>query len=156
MNNISQGLNLLTNLIAASDTFQTVVGAADAAEAKESIYRWEARGHAYPRAIVCLADRNSKRVSGTSWTDEIVLAMYLQFPANAVEYASDYQEAAITFEESIEAIESEMKAAQIASPHLYPDIIEWQGPDVETPDPDTEQGQDVFSAFYALVVSGVG
>lgn len=156
MNNISQCLNLLTNLIAASATFQSVVGAANATAAKESIYRWEARGQALPRAIVALADRTSKRVSGTSWTDEIALAMCLEFPVDDAEYDNNYQDAAITFEEAIEDIESEMKAAQIASPHLYPDIIEWQGPEVETPDPDTEQGQNFFSAFYALVVSGVG
>lgn len=147
-------LKLAADLVAASATFQTLVEAGSSAAALDRIFEGECIIEEFPRCVIDWRDRHIKKTVLTHWLLEGVIAVLIEKSVPQSSYETGYQDEGRIFRNEMGAIESEMIAALIASPHLYPNVTEIVGPIVQVPDPDNQQGEFVFAGWIGLKVEG--
>jgi len=128
----SKPLFKLAQLIAASATFQAVVGAADAAEALASIQILEATDrddeHPRPRAIVKLgADFSSQRVGVGTWNAAGTVEVCFEF--NRADTTATHAENLLAFADKVGAILTECSAlagiGDAGDGESYLNVVEW-------------------------------
>jgi hypothetical protein len=119
-------LEVLRHTLANSATFQSVVGAEDADEAKAKIlYFWaddEDEAQQQPRAIVRgVNEDEAAKVSTTGYEFTGPMVVVFEFPIPEA-YLDNHQDAGLDFLNKLGAIRGEMIALSRTSPHLYLDF----------------------------------
>lgn len=153
---ISLPMKLTQDLICASATFRTEVGAANAAAAASFVFWDEAfPSNARPWALIKDNLRTSRRESTTGWLSDGVIVVQFDFAMTFSGTTQDNEDAK-TFRNKLGAIESEMKAAVIATPSSYVDLFQIDGPEVYPPDPDGNANEQFWSGYLALHYRAMG
>lgn len=158
---LSKPLKLLQNLICDSETFRSVVGAANATEAAAKVFWDEAfkkkdgTGDERPWVLINETDRTSIRNSEAGWDDDSALQVLFEFP---VEFDGQHQtnEGPTGFRNTIEAIEKEMKTLLVQNPSKYLCMEEIAGPAIAPPDPKECDGEKFYGAFFVIHYKGDG
>lgn len=153
---LSKPLKLLQDLICASATFRTAVGAANATAATAFVFWDEAfPSDSRPWVVIAEGDRSSVMTSVGSWEDEGQLVALFEFPA---EFDGQHQtnEGPVGFRNQIEAIESEMKAAIRANASTYLELQQIDGPRILPPQPKDCDGELFYTAFFTVHYKGDG
>ena len=128
-------LDLFADNLAASSTFQTFLGVANATLAKATIDNWEFR--AVESGNRCLVQHVGVRVDGVP-SDPMAsgtLRALLERDSTRTEFENSFEATTETFFNQLGAIDSEMRAARLANPHLYPDLRGGLEIEVEPPEP---------------------
>ncbi len=123
---ISLPLANLKKTLAASASFQSAVGAADATEAEESICRFYIPGETLNRALLrSTDDEESDRVTFDSWKRLGPLRMVIEL-TTPLAYQSNYEDAGTWFTNTIGAIQKEIEELAIQQPDAYLNITNIQ------------------------------
>ncbi len=153
---VSLPLKLTQDLICACATFRTEVSAADAAAAAAFVFWDEAFvGNSRPWALIEDNDRTSIRSSTSSWMTQGVILVQFEFSATFSGGTQD-NEAAKIFRNKMGAIESEMKAAILASQSSYLEVNQFDGPQCWPPRPKDNDGESFFSGMFQLHYRALG
>lgn len=145
---ISKPLDLFADMLAASSTFQTFAGAANATEAKAFIELWERAGGGTGNG--CIVQHTGISTSGPP-SDPVAtgtLSAVLEFDQTRSDFEDSFAATVETVMNTAAAIDAEMRAARLATPYLYPDLrdnaeIQW-----EAPEPRDEQSGSGPTARY--------
>lgn len=153
---ISQPMQLTQDLICACSTFRTEVGAANATAAASYVF-WDEAFPSNSRPWVLITDNNrrSHRTANTGWLSEGVIVVQFEFATTFTGTTQDNEHAKI-FRNKMGAIESEMKAAILASPSSYVDVFDLDGPDIQPPDPDANDNEKFWVGYFALHYRAMG
>lgn len=153
---VSLPLQLTQDLICACATFRTEVGAANSTAAAAFVFWDEAfASNARPLALIRDNDRRSQRTSKTGWLTDGVIVVQFDFPMTYTGTSQD-NEGAKAFRNKVGAIETEMKAAIIATPSNYIELKQIEGPEIQPPDPDANDGEKFWTAYFALHYQAMG
>lgn len=153
---ISQPMKLMEDLICASATFRTEVGAANAAAAAAFVFWDEAfPDNDRPWALITDNNRTSNRESTTGWLSEGVIVVQFEFATTFVGDDQDNENAKI-FRNKMGAIEAEMKAAVIATPSNYVEIFRIEGPEIHPPNPDGNNDEKFWAGYLAFSYRALG
>lgn len=147
---VSRPMQLMQDLICASATFRTEVGAANAAAAAAFVFWDEAfPSNSRPWALIKDNQRTSNRQGSTGWISEGVIVVQFDFATTYTGTSQD-NENAKAFRNKMGAIESEMKSALISAPSSYVDVYQIEGPEIYPPDPDGNASEKFWTGYFAF------
>lgn len=156
---LSLPLHYLRNTLAASSTFQSLVGAVSAAAALEFIYYGSATDESEPppRCIVRhLAGEMAERVSNTSWSGSgpLMLLFTLENPTD--EQAEGYGEKYLYVSNQLGSIIDEMlELARNPGAGPYLDLTNVSLELIGQWDPDSENGRDYWEGEFVVNWKGM-